>query len=251
MALVNDYTIVRGFFMHDQSPLAPVPEPHNPLPPAFGLLDDREDRWAAFKTKFDDLVELKKDGEQYKLIVIGRHGQGIHNVADTKWGKEWEEKWAMEYGDGNLVWGPDAELTEVGVGQAQQVNELWKQEIDAGMPIPTQLYSSPFSRALKTCKVTFGDILINHQRVFPVERSRSSSLRCSARLWAETPATCDARSRRSSMITRNSRSRKGSPRMTSFGNQTSARRIGRLLRGRGRCSTPSSSDAMMSTSMFH
>ncbi|KAG8983385.1 hypothetical protein FRB93_007289 [Tulasnella sp. JGI-2019a] len=105
MALVNDYTIIRGFFMHDQSPLAPVPEPHNPLPPAFGLLDDREDRWAAFKTKFDDLVELKKDGEQYKLIVIGRHGQGIHNVADTKWGKEWEKKWAMEYGDGNLVWG--------------------------------------------------------------------------------------------------------------------------------------------------
>ncbi|KAG8983388.1 hypothetical protein FRB93_007292 [Tulasnella sp. JGI-2019a] len=166
MTLSNDYSIVPGFFLHDLH--HPVPEPSIALPNHFGLLDNSTNRWANFKHKFDSLIESAPVGTQYKLVVIGRHGEGWHNVADTKYGEEWGKKWGMLNGDGTLVWGPDAELSPVGIDQARAANALWKREIAVGMPLPTQLYSSPFVRAAKTCKVTFDDLLIANGKVKPL-----------------------------------------------------------------------------------
>jgi hypothetical protein len=49
----------------------------------------------------------------------GRHGQGWHNLCATKvTAYEWEMDWCKRNGDGVHVWGPDAELTELGQNQA-------------------------------------------------------------------------------------------------------------------------------------
>jgi len=57
--------------------------------------------------------------------------------------------------------GPDALLDPAGVGQAQAVNAAWKQQAQAGIPLPQTLYSSPMRRALSTVSVTWHDILLN------------------------------------------------------------------------------------------
>ena len=37
------------------------------------------------------LEAAKKEGESYKVLFLGRHGQGWHNVAETKYGtKAWD-----------------------------------------------------------------------------------------------------------------------------------------------------------------
>ncbi|KAG8843913.1 hypothetical protein FRB96_003696 [Tulasnella sp. 330] len=166
MTQSNHYSIVPGFFLHDTN--HPVPEPSIALPDHFGLLDNSPHRWSTFNDKFDALVKSAPAGTQYKMVVIGRHGEGWHNVADAKYGEEWGTKWGMLNGDGTLIWGPDAELSPVGIAQARAANALWKKEIAAGMPLPTQLYSSPFVRAAKTCKVTFDDLIISNGKVKPL-----------------------------------------------------------------------------------
>jgi len=156
------YTIVPGFFLHDSA--HPYPEPSIALPDRFGLLDDSPSRWSNFKHEFGQLVKGARPDTQYKLLVIGRHGEGWHNVADQKYGLEWEYR---QNSDGTLIWGPDAELSHLGIKQAQEANELWKKEVAAGLPLPSQLFSSPFVRAVETCKITFGDILIANRKVRP------------------------------------------------------------------------------------
>ncbi|KAJ7782198.1 histidine phosphatase superfamily [Mycena olivaceomarginata] len=95
----------------------------------------------------------------YKLIFFGRHGQGYHNVAETKYGtKAWDDYWAKLYGDGELTWGPDPELTSVGKDQATDVNKVWTAELAAHIPLPDRLYCSPMTRAMQTNVITFADL---------------------------------------------------------------------------------------------
>lgn len=61
---------------------------------------------------------------------------------------------------GYSQWGPDPELTPLGVEQALAVNAAWKQQLAAGVPLPTSLYSSPLSRSAATLNLTWSDILI-------------------------------------------------------------------------------------------
>ncbi len=92
----------------------------------------------------------------YKLLYAGRHGQGFHNVGESKYGTPaWDSYWSELNGDGNITWGPDARLTELGVEQAQAVHDGWmsmlKQSDSA--PLPSRLFSSPLSRALSTMEI--------------------------------------------------------------------------------------------------
>ncbi|KAG9002664.1 hypothetical protein FRB94_003699 [Tulasnella sp. JGI-2019a] len=70
--------------------------------------------------------------------------------------------------DGEMTWGPDAELTDAGVQQAKKTSDLWKGEFAEGMPLPTQLLCSPFTRTADTCKITFGDMMIGPGKVRPL-----------------------------------------------------------------------------------
>ncbi|GLB44500.1 putative phosphoglycerate mutase family protein [Lyophyllum shimeji] len=155
------YTAIPGFFAQDDSTASVIPA----LPPRFGLLDDTPDRWTKF---FDRLELLNEDADadtSYKVFFLGRHGQGYHNVAEAKYGTQaWDDYWSKLNGDGELVWGPDPELTTLGKGQAVDAQDAWKAELAFGIRLPEKLYCSPLTRALRTCEITFDGLLSDQNR---------------------------------------------------------------------------------------
>ncbi|GJJ10413.1 hypothetical protein Clacol_004639 [Clathrus columnatus] len=57
------------------------------------------------------------------------------------------------------TWGPDPLLTDTGIEQAYNVNNIRKQELSYGIPIPESFYSSPFSRTITTALISFEGIV--------------------------------------------------------------------------------------------
>ncbi|KAJ8519676.1 hypothetical protein ONZ45_g3422 [Pleurotus djamor] len=58
-------------------------------------------------------------------------------------------------GDDELVWGPDAELTPLGISQAETAKAAWEAELSKGLRVPDSMYVSPHARAFNTWKITF------------------------------------------------------------------------------------------------
>ncbi|EJU02987.1 phosphoglycerate mutase-like protein [Dacryopinax primogenitus] len=128
------------------------------LIPSFGLPNpEHPERWEEFKTRVQALHEdRKRKNGLVKVLYVGRHGQGWHNVALAKYGRElWDGKWAALEGDGEIVWGPDPELTPQGIQEAKNVNSAWAKELPEGMPLPQRWFASPFQRASNTLRITF------------------------------------------------------------------------------------------------
>ncbi|PSS37959.1 hypothetical protein PHLCEN_2v216 [Hermanssonia centrifuga] len=162
-----------GFFLQDDHqaipsqvgavstyPLGVSPEPRNQtpqLPTSFGLIDDAPDRWHQFKRRISELNASAAPGVSYKVFFLGRHGQGYHNVAESKYGTEaWDDYYSKLYGDEEMTWGPDPLLTPLGHVQAADAHQAWLAEIPHGIPQPERHYVSPLKRALDTWAVTFG-----------------------------------------------------------------------------------------------
>ncbi|TCD63087.1 hypothetical protein EIP91_006014 [Steccherinum ochraceum] len=140
------YSCVSGFFSDPQI---------GPLPPRFGLIDITPERWQ----KFEHAIAKLNSGEgaKYKVIYLGRHGQGFHNLGKLKYGAEaWDTHWSYKDGDDEMTWGPDALLNETGRHQAIAAREAWRAEVPHGIPLPERCYSSPLRRALETWEITFG-----------------------------------------------------------------------------------------------
>ncbi|KAF8841585.1 phosphoglycerate mutase-like protein [Paxillus ammoniavirescens] len=159
------YETVRGFFAQDNDP-GVVHErqlPHyesstEKILPRFGLIDESPDRWTQFAAKIKQLNKAAAPGVQYKVFFLGRHGQGVHNVAEAKYGTgDWVRYWAKLNGDGELVWGPDPQLTQLGVQQAQDARLEWEKERLFDIPLPQKFYTSPLTRAIRTNQITFDD----------------------------------------------------------------------------------------------
>ncbi|KAF8630862.1 hypothetical protein AX17_005221 [Amanita inopinata Kibby_2008] len=150
------YEVVKGYFIQDSHDPAELP----PVPPRFGLLDESPERWQKLQAEIKTLNNSAEVGTSYKLFFLARHGQGFHNVAEEKYGtKAWGEYWSKLNTDGEIQWGPDPELTELGVSQATDVRDAWKEELAFKMPLPDKLYCSPLTRALRTCQETFNGII--------------------------------------------------------------------------------------------
>ncbi|KAI1794895.1 histidine phosphatase superfamily [Ganoderma leucocontextum] len=150
----REYSIVAGFFAQDNPAADGVAI--GALPPRFGLVDDSPQRWKTFQARINELNAAAPQGTKYKVFYLSRHGQGVHNVGEAKYGTErWDEYWSKLYGDDELTWGPDPELTEVGIKQAKAAREAWKTERAHGIPLPEKHYGSPFQRALRTFQETF------------------------------------------------------------------------------------------------
>ncbi|KAH7912935.1 histidine phosphatase superfamily, partial [Hygrophoropsis aurantiaca] len=129
------------------------------LPPRLGLIDDSNNRWSNFSAQIAHLNTTASEGICYKVIFIGRHGQGFHNVGEAKYGtKAWDEYWAKMNGDGEIIWGPDPELTELGKEQARAAHAAWAAELPFKIPLPEALYCSPLTRAIRTNVLTFEGI---------------------------------------------------------------------------------------------
>ncbi|KAF7357196.1 F-box domain-containing protein [Mycena sanguinolenta] len=188
------YEAIPGFFAQDD-PLAdaasigavsPFASPF--VPARFGLLDSSSQRWSTLLSRLRALNAASgATGTVYKLFFFGRHGQGYHNVAEDKYGtKAWDDYWAMLNGDGELTWGPDPELTALGLAQATVASNMWKSELrDAQIPRPDSFFCSPLTRAMQTAVTTFWGTF-NDVRILVVENCREE----------HGEHTCDKRSTR-------------------------------------------------------
>ncbi|KAF8559453.1 hypothetical protein OG21DRAFT_736599 [Imleria badia] len=182
---MQHYTTLRGLFLQDD-PESEV-NLNAAIPPRFGLKDDSDDRWVKFQGEIERLNASAPSGTQYKVIFLGRHGEGYHNVAMDKYTTEEWSSWARLNGDGELVWGPDPDLTELGVEQARNANRTWKKELEYNIPLPEKLYTSPLRRAIKTNKVTFEGLLRPGLNTTIVENIREKNC----------VSTCDKRRKKS------------------------------------------------------
>lgn len=121
----------------------------------FGVLKP----WSEILADLNQLNEQSDENTVYKLFLLGRHGQGYHNLANLRYGeKAWNEHWLHLTGDGEIVWAPDPELTELGQAQAKDNNYQLKIEISRGLQVPTKWFSSPFRRSVDTLIGSWKDI---------------------------------------------------------------------------------------------
>lgn len=122
-----------------------------------------------WKQILEELAELNKSSEDvYKLFFLGRHGQGYHNLANLKYGeKAWNEYWLRICGDGEIVWAPDPELTELGLAQAKDNYHQLEYELSDGLVPPSKFYSSPFRRSVDTL-IGSWDGLVDLKKVQPL-----------------------------------------------------------------------------------
>lgn len=173
------YTTVTGYFQQDD----PATDSgsfdyttHN-----FGLIDRAYDTDGEYdpdlkKTqwqRFDHQVfRLNRDSDrkiQYKVLFLGRHGEGYHNVAESYYGTPaWDCYWSEKDGNGTVTWA-DAHITPTGAAQALKANKFWASQITAQkIPTPESYYVSPLTRCLETAQLTFTGLeLPDHHPFIP------------------------------------------------------------------------------------
>lgn len=119
------------------------------------------------------------DNTAYKVLILGRHGEGYHNVAEREFGTpEW---------DVSFVWSQppflktnmsqahysklenytDPHLTPEGYDQAQDVGAFWENAMKFQyVPTPQSYYVSPLARCLSTAMLTYGRLELPKWRPF-------------------------------------------------------------------------------------
>lgn len=113
-------------------------------PERFGLLDNVS--WSDVDAYIDRQASR---GVRAKLLLFLRHGQGIHNVAEAKYGTEAWERYYRK-----LAAYTDAELTDLGVLQAVNASKRIDAELKQGLRLGRVLVS-PLERALHTSMVAY------------------------------------------------------------------------------------------------
>lgn len=73
--------------------------------------------------------------------------------------------WARQDGDDRLTW-RDANLTKLGIEQAEAASAAWRKQIKLGMPAPQTYYTSPLRRCLDTAELMFGKLALPSSRPF-------------------------------------------------------------------------------------
>ncbi|KAI9625376.1 hypothetical protein KEM48_010948 [Puccinia striiformis f. sp. tritici PST-130] len=145
-----------GWFIQDQLNSDPsqfhIYHPNS----SFGLINNRSpDRWIKFKEQINHLLKNSPSDLRYKVFFIARHGQGFHNLAESKYGTTlWDCYWSEKNTDGELIWGPDARLSEQGKREARLASKAWKIQLDNDLPFPQLFILSPLSRAIETMRIT-------------------------------------------------------------------------------------------------
>mmetsp|Transcript_4869 Transcript_4869/g.4868 ORF Transcript_4869/g.4868 Transcript_4869/m.4868 type:complete len:311 (-) Transcript_4869:155-1087(-) len=128
----------------------------------FDYLREHFGRVDSWKNVFDNLDKFNEVADSnicYKVFFLARHGQGYHNMAHDKYGNDaWNEYWSKINGDGEIVWGPDPELTELGQNQAKENYKQWQIELNDGCRLPTKWFVSPLSRSIDTLTITWEKI---------------------------------------------------------------------------------------------
>ncbi|CAG8000513.1 unnamed protein product [Penicillium olsonii] len=159
-------TTVPGYFKQDDPSIDP--KTFDYVKENFGLIDrqytedqiasSEDSQWQRFQKHVDHLNSV--DGPRFKVLFLGRHGEGVHNVAESRYGtKLWDDYWSLQDGDSHGQW-VDARLTQKGIEQARVAHNAWKDQLQAGIPPPQSFYVSPLNRCLATAHVTFDGLPI-------------------------------------------------------------------------------------------
>ncbi|KAM0185316.1 hypothetical protein ACHAPC_005176 [Botrytis cinerea] len=116
-------------------------------------------QWERFENHVVKLNNQTPKNAQYKVLYLGRHGEGYHNIKETEVGKEaWDCYYSHLDGDKNSTWA-DAQLAPTGVAQALVANDFWERLITTQKASPPQsYYVSPLTRCLETCSLTFSNL---------------------------------------------------------------------------------------------
>ncbi|RFU78647.1 phosphoglycerate mutase [Trichoderma arundinaceum] len=129
----------------------------------------KKTQWQRFANYVDSLNhECGKDAQvNYKVLFMGRHGEGWHNTAESYYGTPaWNCYWAELDGNGTSVWA-DAQLTPNGVAQAQKANAYYKSRFEKEkLPYFQSYYSSPLKRCIQTANYTFASLNLPHSHPF-------------------------------------------------------------------------------------
>ena len=134
-------------------------------------------QWHRFRKYVRHMNSKSRGKESYKVLFIGRHGQGWHNIAETKYDTTaWDGYWSMLDGADGITWA-DAKLTELGESQAKKAGDLWKNLLPKGIPVPETYYVSPLTRALQTADLTFKTLDLPKDRPYnPIVKEVGPSL---------------------------------------------------------------------------
>ena len=164
-----NYTTVTGYFLQDE--LSTNASTFNFMTTNFGLINRTYPadaalrshynltQWQRFKRQVGQLNREAPRGTEYKLLYMGRHGDGYHNDAQAYYGTPaWNCYYSELDGNSTVTWS-DAHLSPLGVTQALAVNEFWASEIkNQKIPTPQSYYTSPLTRCLQTANYTFNGL---------------------------------------------------------------------------------------------
>jgi broad specificity phosphatase PhoE len=163
-----DYSTVTGYFMQDEKDTDPATFDFKTH--AFGLIPRPYDTdssapssahsdWARFTHYLSTLNAATPEFTSYRLLFLGRHGQGFHNVAESFYGTElWDCYYSTLDGNETVSWS-DAHLTSIGQTQAGEAHDTWVKTVkEQGIQTPQSFYVSPLDRAIETCDITFDGV---------------------------------------------------------------------------------------------
>ncbi|SLM41213.1 Histidine phosphatase superfamily, clade-1 [Lasallia pustulata] len=170
------YSTVLGYFLQDDPKTNDSSFDYTFV--NFGLIDrsytsDGHDadlnltQWQRFEHEVDRLNREAERNVHYKLLYMGRHGDGLHNVAEAFYGTPaWNCYWSRQDGNGTVVWA-DAHLTELGVAQAEIASRFWAKEIaEQHIPTAQTYYTSPLTRCTDTANITFSGLKLPGRHPF-------------------------------------------------------------------------------------
>ncbi|KAI8277923.1 putative phosphoglycerate mutase [Colletotrichum sp. SAR 10_98] len=173
------YTSVPGYFLQDDNSTDPSGFDYASV--NFGLInrtyptdkqfdpEGTKTQWQRFERWVQYLTSgcRKSDSVSYKLLFMGRHGEGWHNAAESFYGTPaWNCYWAEQDGNGTARWA-DPLLTPAGEAEAYKANAYFKDRFETQkMPYFESYYSSPLIRCGITANITFGDIPLPEDRPF-------------------------------------------------------------------------------------
>ncbi|PQE13800.1 phosphoglycerate mutase protein [Rutstroemia sp. NJR-2017a BVV2] len=141
-----NYTAVPGFFLQDDAATTPS-------------------TFDYFEKYVDSLNKNASHNVNYKVLFMGRHGEGYHNAAETFYGTP-ACYYSILDGNATVTWA-DAHLDPAGISQAQKAAAYWASRLTLQkIPAPQSYYTSPLYRCLQTSNITFSTLSLPKSRPF-------------------------------------------------------------------------------------
>ncbi|RYP18804.1 hypothetical protein DL767_009755 [Monosporascus sp. MG133] len=115
--------------------------------------------WQRFEYYVNWLNQGADKNTQYKVLLMGRHGEGYHNAAESYFGTPaWNCYWGPLDGNGTHIW-RDADLTESGIEQTVKAFNFWANQLAVEKQhAPQSYYTSPMTRCTVTANLTFNGL---------------------------------------------------------------------------------------------